>query len=128
MNARSVCREVEFLPPTSDIDAAEFRLVTVALSWTADEPSIVSATFRVGLQEQKGWVLGRELLGEGLLYPVGMGDVFLTPDPFDPWSVVLVLSSDSGRAGFRMPAEFVSDFLVDVDEAEHVHADRGLIR
>lgn len=128
MTARSVCRQVEFLPPTSDIDAAEYRLATVALSWSADEPCVVSATFRVGLWTRAGWVLGRELLGEGLLYPAGMGDVFLTPDPFDPWSVVLVLSSDSGRAGFRMPAEFLSDFLVEVDEAEHLSTDRGLIR
>lgn len=127
MNARSVCHEVEYLPPTSDIKAS-YQPMTVALDWTADEPHVVSATFRVGLRERKGWVLGRELLGEGLLYPVGMGDVFLAPDPFDPWSVVLVLSSDSGRAGFRMSAEFVSDFLVEVDEAEHVHAERGLIR
>lgn len=127
MSVDLYCYEAEFLPPASDIESDPYLLVSIGLFWTATDPHVVSATFRVGLQERRGWILGRDLLGDGLLYPVGLGDVFLSPDPFDPWSVVLVLESNSGRAGFRMPAEFVSDFLVEVDEAEHA-SDRGLIR
>lgn len=113
MNARTVtasCDEVEFLQP--EAEDAPYRLERVVLDWSSLDPHAVQVTFHNGVV----WMLSRHMVAEGLLGPVGVGDVFLSPDPFDHWSLLLVLSYRF-RVGFRMPAEFVSDFLADVERA-----------
>lgn len=109
--------EVEVLPCNPQPTDHPYIIIGVELDWSSADPHAVVATFHSGGSEPIVWHFCLDLVTAGLIVPSGMGDVFLTPDPFDMFSVFLVLDSPSHRAGFRMPAEFVSDFLVDVDAA-----------
>jgi hypothetical protein len=106
--------EVEYLHGEAD------RLPVVMplrLSWTVTDPFAVTATFYWAERKQVVWVFDTSLFTGGLRYRTGDGDVVVAPDPDDAWSVLLHLASPSGRASFRLPADFVADFMADVDDA-----------
>jgi hypothetical protein len=111
--------EVDILPADLNKKSSDFPLSNaITFAWTPDAPWAVTAVFQVGAQARTGWVFGIDLLRDGLLNAAGVGDVFVSPDPTDKWSTLLVLDAPSGRVGFRMPAEFIADFLADVDLVE----------
>src|SRR3954470_21436913 len=108
--------------PVSVVHDVDLRLVapgdeglrlTATLRYRPVDPYAVEATFRAG-DEAISWVLGRDLLGEGLTRPSGEGDVQLGPaaagDDGTP-VVMLQLSSPDGRALLAAPAEDVRAFL-----------------
>lgn len=118
MNVVDMACSIEFVP-TEETDVA--CLVSVNLAWSSDDPHAAYATFQPG-GEPVVWVFDVDLLSAGMLHPVGEGDVFLAPDFEYVWVVTLILSNSRKRAAFRVPAEFLADFLVEVDEARYLTA------
>jgi len=111
--------------PVSVVHEVDLRLVapgdeglrlTATLRYRPVDPYAVEATFRAG-DEAISWVLGRDLLGEGLIRASGDGDVRVWPtaetDEHGERSpvVMLQLSSPDGRALLAAPADDVRAFL-----------------
>jgi hypothetical protein len=80
----------------------------VDLSWQAGEPWAVRVRF---VAADVTWLLGRELLGEGLVRPVGLGDLRVCLDEQDG-GLLLDLASPSGCARVWLDAAEVTEFLV----------------
>ena len=114
MNFVNMSCLIEFVP-TNNTDVP--CKIPVNLAWTSHDPHTVHATFQSG-GEPVVWVFDLDMLAAGMLHPVGEGDVFLAPDFEYVWAVTLVLSNHVKQAAFRVPAEFLADFLVEVDEAQ----------
>jgi Streptomyces sporulation and cell division protein, SsgA len=95
--------------------------LTATLRYQPSDPYAVEATFRAG-DEAISWVLGRDLLSEGLTRESGEGDVRVWPttdvlERNDPRQVVLLqLSSPDGRALLAAPADDVAAFLAETYE------------
>ena len=83
--------------------------VQVELRYDTRDPYAVQAAFRTGRAGWVDWVFSRDLLTEGLIGPVGDGDVRIRPADGD--AVEIELSSPSGHATFRATVGDVSDFL-----------------
>lgn len=85
-------------------------MLSVTLSWRAEDPYAVTVTFP--RQEQRvRWVLGRCLLAAGLEGPAGLGDVSVLPDLECSGQVELILSSPDGRIGFLVEIGVLEEFL-----------------
>jgi hypothetical protein len=82
--------------------------------WTyrADEPFTVGAAFETEDEKWVEWIFARDLLVEGLLNPVGEGDVRIGPD-FSGGREVLVLEIESpdGHAVLEMDFAAVAGFV-----------------
>jgi hypothetical protein len=106
--------------PASVVHEVELRLVspgedglllTATLRYEAADPFAVQAVFRAG-DDAVAWVLGRDLLSEGLLGDSGEGDVRVWPTTDRSRPVVMLqLSSPDGRALLAADAEDVRSFL-----------------
>ena len=107
-------------PPVSVVDDVDLRLVvpgdeglllTATLRFEACDPYAVEATFRAG-EEAISWVLGRDLLSDGLNAPCGDGDVRVWPTAEGDRAVVMLqLSSPDGSALLAADAEGLECFL-----------------
>ncbi|HZD15126.1 MAG TPA: SsgA family sporulation/cell division regulator [Pseudonocardiaceae bacterium] len=92
--------------------------VRVELSWHPGDPHAIHATFQTARTAAKDvrWVLGRELLAQGLHIPTGIGDVHLCPrDPrgTDPAVTVLELCTPTGHAVFELDTDELAELLAD---------------
>jgi hypothetical protein len=127
--------------PVTVVHEVDLRLIapgdeglrlTATLRYQPSDPYAVEATFRAG-DEAISWVLGRDLLSEGLTKVSGEGDVRVWPTvdlgESDEKSrvVMLQLSSPDGRALLAAPAEEVGAFLAETyqvvapgDEGDHL--------
>jgi hypothetical protein len=113
-------------PPLTVVDDLRVRLVTpgtegrplsATLRYVADDPFAVEATFRAG-PDAISWVLGRDLLNDGLLGESGEGDVRVWPIMEDGVrTVMLELTSPDGRAVLSADAESLEGFLQRTYEA-----------
>ena len=116
--------------PATVVHEVDLRLVapgdeglrlTATLRYQPCDPYAVEATFRAG-EEAISWVLGRDLLAEGLTTVSGEGDVRVWPtlDLGEHGQhkrvVMLQLSSPDGRALLAAPAEHVGAFLAETYE------------
>ena len=130
--------------PSTVVHEVDLRLVapgdeglrlTATLRYQPSDPYAVEATFRAG-DEAISWVLGRDLLGEGLTRVSGEGDVRVWPttdvgERGEQTAVVMLqLSSPDGRALLAAPARDVQAFLEQTymvvepgSEAEHLDVD-----
>jgi hypothetical protein len=94
------------------------------LRWSPSTPYVVTIVF----SSERGdveWLIGRELLNEGLERRAGEGDVCVEPDSDDTWAgewVRIGLCSPTGTATFALDFEDVEAFLLDT--YERVPADR----
>ncbi|WP_156754078.1 SsgA family sporulation/cell division regulator [Actinokineospora pegani] len=82
--------------------------------WTyrADEPFTVVAAFEADGDKWVEWIFGRDLLVEGLLGPVGEGDVRIGPDVSAGRDVlVLEIESPDGYAVLEMDFAAVESFV-----------------
>ena len=88
-------------------------VMTAQLLFRADDPYAVEAVFDLGAGEPVRWLFARDLLDEGLVHPVGDGDVHVAPalDPTGAPTVQLQLSSPAGVAVLEAYAEDVLAFL-----------------
>ncbi|MFC9154680.1 SsgA family sporulation/cell division regulator [Streptomyces bauhiniae] len=83
------------------------------LSYEPDDPYAVRVSFTYpGTEQGVGWVMGRDLLAEGLDGPAGEGDVQIWPVREAGERLVYIrLSPDTGTALFEAPAEQIAVFL-----------------
>ncbi|WP_030182787.1 SsgA family sporulation/cell division regulator [Streptomyces sp. NRRL S-813] len=103
--------------------------VSTRLGYRPDDPYAVRATFRLGGDRAVEWFFARELLREGLLQPVGIGDVRLRPARHQGQHMVqIVLTPPAGRVDLMFPWPVVTEFLQRTDAVvppgtEPVHVD-----
>jgi len=135
--------------PTTVVHEVDLRLIapgdeglrlTATLRYQPSDPYAVEATFRAG-DEAISWVLGRDLLSEGLTRVSGEGDVRVWPtldlgERGEQTRVIMLqLSSPDGRALLAAPAAEVGAFLAETyqvvapgTEGEHLDIDNVLDR
>lgn len=91
-------------------------VMTAQLLFRADDPYAVETVFDLGEGEPVRWLFARDLLDEGLVHPVGDGDVHVAPgaDPMGDPTVQLHLSSPGGVAVLEASADDVLAFLEQV--------------
>jgi hypothetical protein len=94
---------VEFIRPDGSIEP-----MNVDLHYRSDDPHAVTMRFQARDQEST-WLVGRELLSDGLLSPAGLGDVRLRPEPGDV--LVLELFTEDSHAVFHLSADELGRFL-----------------
>jgi hypothetical protein len=82
--------------------------VETELLYQADDPFAVTMKFHAG-GAVATWIMGRDLLAEGLSTPSGRGDVRLRPNAGR--TLVLELISDRHVTVFRLPAGTLRKFL-----------------
>jgi hypothetical protein len=118
--ARRVVRELvrfEMASPIAAPAGADRIPVRGLLRWTSTDPHTVAMVFRPGAGTVT-WFVGRDLLAAGVHGPAGLGDVSILPDLHSSTHRELVLSSPSGRRGFRFPVAALVTFLERTHEAE----------
>ena len=94
---------VEFIRPDGTVES-----MNVDLQYRSDDPHAVTLRFQTRDQEST-WVVGRELLSDGLLSPAGIGDVRLRPHEGDV--LVLELFTEDSHAVFHVSHDELSRFL-----------------
>lgn len=94
---------VEFIRPDGSVEP-----MNVDLHYRSDDPHAVTMRFQARDQESI-WLVGRELLSDGLLAPTGIGDVRLRPDHGDV--LVLELFTEDSHAVFHLSADELGRFL-----------------
>lgn len=108
--------------------------VVTDLSYSADDPWAVRIAFRTGSDAEDGteltveWLLGRQLLADGLAGPVGDGDVRVWPGLGHLDAVVhLAMSSPSGSAMFHIDRSQLAAFLRRTYEVVALGAESGRV-
>ncbi len=93
------------------LDAERSLEIGCQLSFRADEPYAVRATFRTGRADIQ-WTISRDLIAEGLVRPAGDGDVLIWPEYGAERLVVIALRSP-GQDEAVMEGDWaaVADFL-----------------
>lgn len=89
-------------------------LLRATLRYDPSDPFAVEATFRAG-EEAICWVLGRDVLSEGLHGETGVGDVRVWPAALtggDPSMVMIELRSPDGQAQLAVDAADLDAFLL----------------
>ena len=94
-------------------DAAGRPGVKVDLIYLTDDPYAVRIVF---LSEDHpgdsiAWTVSREQLHQGLIEPVGMGDVYCGPVARPPDTMLLTLKNDETAQDFWVPAGTLARFL-----------------
>jgi sporulation and cell division protein SsgA len=103
-------------------------------SYRADQPFTVTAAFQTERDRWVEWAFSRELLGEGLRGPAGVGDVRLHPEADTGLTVLVVeIESPEGYAELELEHAGVASFLAATEqivpfgaESDHFDVD-GLI-
>ncbi|MFD9003674.1 SsgA family sporulation/cell division regulator [Streptomyces sp. NPDC059582] len=88
----------------------------MSLRYEPADPYVVRAAFFTDTDEPTEWVLGRDLLADGLRGSAGCGDirVWSTVDRGDQ-AVYIVLGSPAGTALLEVPMRDVKAFLEDTE-------------
>jgi hypothetical protein len=94
---------VEFVRPDGSVEP-----MNVDLHYRSDDPHAVTMLFHARDQESI-WLVGRELLADGILSPAGLGDVRLRPGDGD--LLVLELFTEDSHAVFHLSATELQRFL-----------------
>jgi hypothetical protein len=131
-------------PPMSVVEQLALRLVmpgdaglplAATLRYDAHDPFAVLATFSAG-EESISWVLGRDLLSEGLAGASGEGDVRVWPATTGGDELVMLqLSSPDGSALLAADQQELESFLSRTyalvglgDEGDHLDVDGTISR
>ncbi|MGW3729613.1 SsgA family sporulation/cell division regulator [Streptomyces sp. NPDC000851] len=87
--------------------------VSMRLRYEPSDPYVVHAAFTAAeTDDPVEWVLGRDLLADGLLGPAGEGDVRAwTAGEHDRCDLYLLFSPPAGTALLRIPAQQLGVFL-----------------
>jgi hypothetical protein len=94
---------VEFIRPDGSVEP-----MNVDLQYRSDDPHAITMRFQTRDQEST-WLVGRELLSDGLLSPTGIGDVRLRPEHGDV--LVLELFTEDSHAVFHLSSDELGRFL-----------------
>ncbi|QIY69946.1 SsgA family sporulation/cell division regulator [Streptomyces sp. RLB1-33] len=86
--------------------------VCMSLRYEPTDPYVVRATFFTDTDEPAEWVLGRDLLADGLRGSAGCGDIRIWPAVSrGDQAMYLVLRSPAGTALLEVPVQDVRTFL-----------------
>ncbi|MER5341274.1 SsgA family sporulation/cell division regulator [Streptomyces mirabilis] len=84
----------------------------MTLRYEPTDPYVVRAAFFTDTDEQTEWVLGRELLADGLTGSTGCGDIRVWPAVGrGDQAMYIVLGSPAGTALLEVPVQDVRTFL-----------------
>ncbi|MET7893551.1 SsgA family sporulation/cell division regulator [Streptomyces mirabilis] len=88
----------------------------VRLRWEPTDPYVVHAVFFADCDEPVEWLLGRDLLADGLEGSAGYADVRIWPAVGrGDQSIYIVLGSSAGTALLEVPVQDVTSFLQDTE-------------
>ncbi|MFD8717629.1 SsgA family sporulation/cell division regulator [Streptomyces sp. NPDC059629] len=101
--------------------------MTMRLRYEPSDPYVVRAAFTVlDSDEAVEWIIGRDLLADGLKGPVGEGDIQVRPViDHDPRDVYILLSPPAGTALLRVSGRDVRAFLYETEELVPRGAETG---
>ncbi|WP_369251220.1 SsgA family sporulation/cell division regulator [Streptomyces sp. R41] len=91
--------------------------MTMRLQYEPSDPYAVRAAFGVvGSDETVEWIIGRDLLADGLEGPAGEGDVRVWPaEEQDVSDFYILLNPPDGTALFKAPAREIKKFLQETE-------------
>ncbi|MCL6551261.1 MAG: SsgA family sporulation/cell division regulator [Acidothermus cellulolyticus] len=97
------------------------RVITARLHYDPADPYVITVHFDTGVT----WVLGRDLLADGLHMEIGDGDVHLRPEGDQ---LFLTLRSPSGEALLAASRSAIAGFMADTERVvprgtEHLRVD-----
>jgi hypothetical protein len=88
----------------------------MSLRYEPADPYVVRATFFTHTEEPAEWVLGRDLLADGLRVSAGCGDIRVWPAVGrGDQAMYIVLGSPAGTALLEVPVQDVRTFLEDTE-------------
>ncbi|MYV41195.1 SsgA family sporulation/cell division regulator [Streptomyces sp. SID1328] len=92
--------------------------LTMMLRYEPSDPYVVRAEFTVlDSDEAVEWIIGRDLLADGLKGPAGEGDIQVWPvGDGDPCDMCILLTPPAGTALLLAPAREVRAFLREAEE------------
>ncbi|MBB5159182.1 SsgA family sporulation/cell division regulator [Saccharopolyspora phatthalungensis] len=93
------------------VSAGVFARIGVELRYNRNNPYEVSLAFNTGKSVRVNWVIGRDLLADGLLAESGLGDVRIRPRPDAPGTIEISLNPPTGQATFEADAAQLMEFL-----------------
>ncbi|WP_306193118.1 SsgA family sporulation/cell division regulator [Streptomyces sp. MK5] len=100
----------------------------VRLRYEDADPYVVPATFFVDCDEPVEWVLGRDLLADGLEGSAGHADVRIwSATGRGDQSIYIALGSSAGTAFLEVPVQDISSFLQDTQVLVLRGTESGLI-
>ncbi|MGW8879342.1 SsgA family sporulation/cell division regulator [Streptomyces mirabilis] len=91
--------------------------MTIRLRYEPSDPYAVRATFAVvGSDETVEWIIGRDLLADGLEGPAGEGDIRVWPaEERDVSDLYILLNPPDGTALLKAPAREIKTFLQETE-------------
>ncbi|MGW7312223.1 SsgA family sporulation/cell division regulator [Streptomyces sp. NPDC054865] len=93
-------------------------IIPAFLRYTPQDPFAVSLAFRVEAQEgMVTWIVGRDLIRDGLIQLTGEGDVQIGPDSRGTDSVIFRLEVGHATATLIAPRQQIDEFLRRTAEA-----------
>ncbi|MCZ0985261.1 SsgA family sporulation/cell division regulator [Streptomyces diastatochromogenes] len=106
--------------------------MTMSLRYEPSDPYALRVAFTVvGSDDTVDWIIGRDLLDDGLKGPAGEGDIRVWPaEEYDLGDVYILLSPPAGTALLKAPAQEIKAFLQETEavvprgaELRHVDLD-----
>ena len=101
--------------------------LVASLYYSASDPYAIRMAFHLGPEDPVEWIFARDLLADGMVAPVGKGDVQMWPSAPAPAAgqdagpdgeiygqarvLNIKLSSPFGEAHFEAPAAMIASFL-----------------
>lgn len=104
--------------------------VSVRLQYEPSDPHVVRAAFDVvGSDETVEWIIGRDLLADGLEGPAGEGDIRVWPveEEHDGSDLYILLNPPDGTALLKAPAREIKAFLRETEAVVPRGAESGRI-
>ncbi|MFF4347066.1 SsgA family sporulation/cell division regulator [Streptomyces sp. NPDC001530] len=103
--------------------------MSMRLQYEPSDPHAVRAAFTVvGSDETVEWIIGRDLLADGLEGPAGEGDIRVWPaEEHDVSDLYILLNPPDGTALLKAPAREIKTFLQETEAAVPRGAEPGHI-
>ncbi|MER5664621.1 SsgA family sporulation/cell division regulator [Streptomyces mirabilis] len=103
--------------------------MTMRLQYEPSDPYAVRAAFAVvGSDETVEWIIGRDLLADGLEGPAGEGDIRVWPaEELDVSDLYILLNPPDGTALLKAPAREIKTFLQETEAVVPRGAEPGRI-
>ncbi|QIY74398.1 SsgA family sporulation/cell division regulator [Streptomyces sp. RLB1-33] len=103
--------------------------MSMRLQYEPSDPYAVRAAFAVvGSDETVEWIIGRDLLADGLEGPAGQGDICVWPaEEREVSDLYILLSPPDGTALLKAPAREIKTFLQETEAVVPRRAEPGRI-
>ncbi|WP_426570233.1 SsgA family sporulation/cell division regulator [Streptomyces canus] len=103
---------IQKLPVQHVVSYEMFLPVSMRLRYEPSDPYVVRAAFTaVDSDETVEWIIGRDLLIDGLEGPAGEGDLRIWPDGPERCDLYILLNPPAGAALLKARAQEIQTFL-----------------